>query len=49
MIDALLTQFNQLSLREKIISLVTVFIIIWGAWDRFFYQSITTEQKKIKY
>ena len=48
MIDAFLTQFNQLSLREKTISLVTVLIIIWGAWDKFFYQSISAEQERLK-
>lgn len=45
MIDTIMERFNSLSAREKIISLLTLLIMVWGAWDKFIYQPLAIQQK----
>ncbi len=46
MINSLLTRFNSLTNREQLILLITLLIVVWSAWDNYFYQPISTEKKK---
>jgi len=45
MINAFLERFNKLSNREKTIVLLTVLTALWGTWDKFIYQPISSEKK----
>lgn len=47
MIETLIERFNSLTLRERTILLATVVFIVWGTWDKFVYQPITSKQKQL--
>ena len=47
MTNILLERFNSLSTREKTIIFSTLLVIVWSAWDSFFYQPITTKQEQL--
>jgi len=45
--NSVVEKFDTLTLRERVIILVTIIITIWGAWDNFIYQPLTTELKSL--
>lgn len=48
MIESLVNQFDSLTKREKIIAVTTLIILVWWAWDTFFYQSLSTQRSQVK-
>jgi len=46
MINKLLSRFNSLTDREQLIFIATLFIVVWSAWDSFFYQPMADEKKQ---
>ena len=44
--NKLLTRFNSLTDREQLIFIATLLILIWSAWDNFFYQPLSAEKKQ---
>ncbi len=47
MLNTLKERFNSLSDREQNICLITLLILIWGAWDSFIYQPLDNKQKNL--
>ncbi len=45
--DSLLTRFNSLTHREKLIALATILMLIWSAWDSFIYQPLSAKKQQI--
>ncbi len=43
-LDSLQEKLDALSIREKIIILVAVLMVVWGAWDIFFYRGFSEQQ-----
>ena len=47
-LEQLWQQFNQLSQREKLMAIFSILLVVWGAWDNFFYQSLASKNQQIE-
>lgn len=47
MIESLVNRFDSLTDREKIICITTLLVLVWWAWDHFFYQPVKAQQNQL--